>query len=127
MRRSEMATARGLLERLNNSVGTGQPPVRDGIDKLAAAVLRRELGLERFTVLAVLRDDNLEIRLQVLSFAFRDDTKFGGEWFWELEGRSLRKNGSLGHKSTGIGFRCATLRRRHLDGSWKPIRLLARG
>ncbi|MGH8160448.1 MAG: hypothetical protein ACREPQ_20250 [Rhodanobacter sp.] len=43
---------------------------------------------------------------------------------WELKGRVLRKDGSLGFQDIGVGLRLANLHRRHLDGTWHELRWL---
>lgn len=98
-------------------------PIRAEMDALAATVWKREVGLERFTVLDVRRDD-MAFRLQLLSFSFRDGLPWEERWMWEFDGRALRKDGTLGCNSQGAGFRHASLQRRHLDGSWRELRWL---
>lgn len=98
-------------------------PIWAEMDVLAATVWKREVGLERYTVLHVRRDD-MAYRFQVLSFSFQDGQSWGNRWMWQLNGRALRKDGTLGCNTKGIGFRHASLERRYLDGSWRELRWL---
>lgn len=91
------------------------------LDAICAEVWKREVGLERFTVLHGQRGD-YEARFQLLSFSVSDSLRWRGEWLWQLDGRALRKDGTLGDKDSGMGFRCAHFMRRHLDGSWSELR-----
>lgn len=93
------------------------------MDALAAEVWKREVGLERYSVVRVQRED-AEFSLQVLKFSFRDGVPWREHWMWELDGRALRKDGSLGLKGMGVGLRFASLHRRHLDGTWHVLRWL---
>lgn len=90
------------------------------MDVLAAEVWKREAGLERYSVVRVQRED-AEFSLQVLSFSFHDGLPWREYWMWELGGRALRKDGSLGLKGTSVGLRFANLHRRHLDGIWREL------
>lgn len=92
-------------------------------DALAAEIWEREVGLERYSVVRVQRED-VEYSLQILSFSFRDGLPWQEHWMWKLEGRALRKDGSPGLKDIGVGLRFANLYRRHLDGSWHELRWL---
>jgi hypothetical protein len=143
MQRGELAKARRLLRNLNriheqSGLDEALPkPTRKGyehftklrraawteMDTLAAEVWEREVGLERYSVVRVQRED-VEYSLQVLSFSFRDGLPWQEHWMWTLEGRVLRKDGTLGLKDIGVGLRFANLYRRHLDGSWHELRWL---
>lgn len=96
-------------------------PLNSELDALCAEVWKREVGLERCTVLHV-RRPNSEVRFQLLSFSVHDHSGWPGGWMWVLDGRALRKNGTLGSKPVHSGFRVAHLMRRHLDGSWRELR-----
>lgn len=93
------------------------------LERLAADVLQRELGLERYMVLHVHRHGGFEAKFQVLQLSVMNN--FGGndQWGWMLEGRSLNKNGKLGSKGRGVGFNIARIERRKLDGSWVRLKL----
>lgn len=147
MRRGELAKAHRMLrkldcindqsrsdEQLPKSERKGyaafsqrRQPVWAEMDSLAADVWRREVGLERYSVVRIQRED-AEYELQVLSFSFRDGLPWELRWMWELEGRVLRKDGTLGSKgATSIGFRHGNLYRRHLDGLWRELRWFDEG
>lgn len=91
------------------------------LDALCATVWKREVGLERYTVLHARRGD-FESRFQVLSFSVSDNRRWSDQWMWSLYGRALRKDETLGFKDGSIGFRQACLMRRHLDGAWRELR-----
>jgi hypothetical protein len=146
MQRAELANARRLLGKLSRiheqSEGGGAlpNPERKGyehfaklreliwaeMDALAAEVWKREVGLERYSVVRVYRED-AEYSLQVLSFSFRDGLPWQEQWMWELGGRALRKDGSLGFNNISVGLRVANLYRRHLDGVWRGLGMLSEG
>lgn len=141
MRKAELTKARRLLRKLDRideqsrleedlpkSERKGyehftrlREPVWGQMDVLASEVWKREVGLERYSVIRVARD-SLDYRFQVLSFSFCRDFGRWGEWAWSLHGRSLRKNETLGHSSKGLSFREAHLVRRYLDGTWCQLR-----
>lgn len=143
MQRGELAKARRLLRKLSriheqSDLDEASPkPARKGyehfsklreavwaeMDTLAAEVWKREVGLERYSVVRVQRE-NAEYSLQVLSFAFWHDPVWREHWMWELKGRALRKDGSLGLKDIDVGLRFVGLHRRHLDGTWHELRWL---
>lgn len=93
------------------------------LERLAAEVLLRELGLERYMVLHVHRHGGFEAKFQVLQLSVTNDFGRKGQWGWMLEGRSLNKNGKLGSKGRGVGFNIARIERRKLDGSWVRLKL----
>jgi hypothetical protein len=143
MQRGELSKARRLLRKLSRireqseREGALSKAARKGhehfarlretvwseMDALAADVWKREVGLERYSVIRVQRDD-AEFSLQVLKFSFRDGLPWREHWMWELGGRALRKDGSLGLKDMGVVLRFANLYRRHLDGTWHLLRWL---
>lgn len=90
------------------------------LDALCAVTWKREVGLERYSVLHARRGD-FEARFQLLSFDVSDSSGWAGKWMWSLNGRALRKDGTLGFNHEGIGFRFALLSRRHLDGIWREL------
>ena len=101
-----------------------QRKIDKGIGELAAQVLERELGLELYMVIHLVRDDCVQRRFQVLNFGFRFDRWMSGYgWVWELSGRKLRKDASLGQLTEGMSFCAARIMRRKLDGSWVPLML----
>lgn len=141
MQRGELAKARRLLRKLDRIQEQScldevlPKPVRRGcdhflelrkavwveMDLLAAEVWKREAGLERYSVIHVQRQ-NMEFRIQVLEFSFTDDFGLNGQWAWNLQGRLLRKDGTLGLTDGRAVFRIAHIRRRHLDGLWREMR-----
>ncbi len=91
------------------------------LEELAEVALKREVGLERFMVVRVLRDDAYERGLQVLTLCLRDGFR-GFRWAWELSGRVIRQNGTLGLKSETTFFDMGVVTRRKLDGTWERLR-----
>jgi hypothetical protein len=94
--------------------------IHEALGRIAAAVLERETGLERYMVVDVWRSDSYQKRLQILSFGLMDHFA-QTEWAWELSGRSLRKNGTLGKKGESTAFNVARIMRRKLDGTWERV------
>jgi hypothetical protein len=92
------------------------------IDILAATVLERELALARYMVVHVRRNDGYEATLQVLQFGFTRMFAWN-RWGWCLEGRSLRKNGTLGERPNDVCFDDALINKRRIDGVWEPLSL----
>lgn len=94
------------------------------MDLLAAEVLQRELGLERYMVIHVIREGGYQIRMQILEFGF-DDGRYGGRqsrWMWKLEGRKLRKDDTLGELRDGMCLGIGVILRRKLNGVWESLR-----
>lgn len=92
----------------------------DKLGKLSADMLQRYLGVGRYSVLRVRRDDDLETLLQVL----RTDVVFNDwnrRWMWCVHGRRLRKNGTLGFAEAYAFFDFAEVQRRRLDGTWQRV------
>lgn len=95
--------------------------------ELAQAVLGRYIGLERFMVIDVERDNGKRTKLLLKEFDILNRNGWNPDWTWMLSGRALRKNGTIGYSSSSIGFRDARVHRRTLAGEWKrlsPIRRL---
>lgn len=98
--------------------------IGDRIHGLASKVLERELGLERYMVVHLIRADGHESKFQVLTFGFRCDWgRSGRRWMWEFSGKKLRKDGTLGSTNGGMGFDVAWIERRKLDGFWEALSL----
>lgn len=97
------------------------------IDLLAATVLKRELGLEKYMVVHAFRSDGYEALLQVLSFGFHWGWRGKGSssWMWQFSGRKLRKNGTLGYLCGSMSLDTGRIERRKLDGSWASLTLLS--
>lgn len=90
---------------------------------LSAGVWERVVGLEVYSVVHIDRGD-YQCRFQMLEIELM---RLGGGaqgWSWTLNGRLLRRDGTLGSKSGGIGFRSADIQRRHLDGIWRELEAL---
>lgn len=90
------------------------------LEELSADMLKRYLGVGRYSVLHVRRPDGLETLLQVLTVAveFND---WNRRWLWCVHGRKLRKNGTLGFVDDFTCFGMADVRRRRLDGTWERV------
>lgn len=93
-------------------------PFEHRISALATSAAFRCLGVERFMVLDIERHDGLRVLLLVSDITIRDLARVA----WRLEGFSLRKDGSIGSKPTGISFTRARIMRRRLDGNWQLLR-----
>jgi hypothetical protein len=91
------------------------------LDVLAATVLQRSIGLERYMVVYVRRDDGFEVKLQVLSLRLEPHPRSLRRLTWGLKGRALRKDETLGVTPVGIFFTHAAIVRRRLDGSWDQL------
>jgi hypothetical protein len=91
---------------------------RTKLEKLSAAVLKRELGLELYMVLHIQRYGGHEKKFQALDINLMEDYGPARVWGWVVDGRALRKDGTIGSKGAGISFGLAKVYRRKLDGSW---------
>jgi hypothetical protein len=91
------------------------------IASLSERVLRRELGLHRYMVVKVCRDDGFAAQFQVLTFSIDGRGDPPKPYSWYLDGRILRKNGTLGETAAGVAFDCAVLSRRALTGDWVTL------
>lgn len=140
MHRTELTKARRLLRKLDRI--NEQSRLDDGLSKseqqgrqhftklrepvwaqmeaLSEDIWKREVGLERYSVIHAIRED-MEFRLQVLRFSFIDNFAMRGLWAWHLDGRALRKDDTLGANTAMAVFRFANLKRRHLDGVWREL------
>jgi hypothetical protein len=105
------------------AISTQRDHVDAELGALATAVLARQLGVKKYMVIHARRDDGYEDRFQVLSVSVRlTDTYEGRRWMWNLEGRRLRKDGTLGESPGGMGIDAGSVHRRMLDGSWVELR-----
>jgi hypothetical protein len=89
------------------------------MSSLAFAVWEREVGLERYSVVHVRRED-MAVRIQLLDISFHESWRWS-HLLWSFGGRRLRKNGTLGSESGGMSFGFARIERRLLDGSWQEL------
>lgn len=92
----------------------------DKLGVLAADMLKRYLGIGRYSVLRIKQPNERETLLQVL----RTDVTFhdwNHRWLWCVHGRRLRKNGTLGFADAFTCFDIADVRRRQLDGTWQCV------
>jgi hypothetical protein len=93
------------------------------LNRLAAAVMQRECGIEKYMVLHLVRDDGYEVWLQVETVELMNGFgSLANRLAWKLEGSALRKDKTIGYRRTGIGFTFARVDRRQLDGRWIRIR-----
>lgn len=97
--------------------------IDDELDALAAKVLARELGLERYMVIHTVRTDGHEKHMQLLSMGFQDDRwNRRSRWMWSLHGRRLRKDGTIGDRPDWTCIGTGVISRRQLDGTWIHLR-----
>lgn len=90
------------------------------IDSLAAKVLKRGLGLERYMVIHAIRTGGHEVHMQVLSFGIASGWH-GAPWVWVWEGRKLRKDHTLGELREYMHIDSGVILRRRLDGEWVAL------
>lgn len=97
--------------------------VEDQLQVLAGAIIDRQLGVRKYMVLELVRDDGHQDRFQVLAVTLRFHSTYSARllWLWNLQGRSLRKDGSLGSRPGGMSLEAGTIRRRRLDGTWTEL------
>jgi len=83
-------------------------------------MLKRYLGVGRYSVLHVIHPNSREALLQLLrvNVGFND---WNRRWLWCVHGRKLRKNGTLGFADAFTCFDIADVRRRRLDGTWERV------
>lgn len=94
----------------------------EALNALAANVLSRELGLERYMVIHTIRSDGHETRLQLLSMGFQQDRWAGrSRWMWAFHGRRLRKDGTIGDLGDWACLEAGSITRRRLDGTWEKL------
>jgi hypothetical protein len=92
------------------------------LEALAEAVLLRELGLKKYMVIKLTAVDGGEQRFQAKRFTICKGFGNRGELVWELAGRGLLKNDSLGSKIVGTCFVAGKISRRKLNGKWEILR-----
>lgn len=110
-------------ERVAQRLEQRSTAMRAKLNALSVQVLADSVGLHKYMVVHVKRDDGYEARLQVLGCSVDNDRHWlGSPWVWELTGRSLRKDGSLGKNYDMISFLTAQVTRRRLDGTWEALR-----
>lgn len=91
-------------------------PIDSELEGIADAVIARELGIE-FPL--TVREEGA----QEAMMSTHGDVGDHGHGFlsWHLEGYALRKDGSVGTRSTSQRLFGVSLLRRHLDDTWTPI------
>lgn len=90
------------------------------LEEFSADMLKRYLGVGRYSVLHIRHPNGPGILLQVL----RVDVEFNDwnrRWMWCVHGRKLRKNGTLGFADAFTCFDFADVQRRRLDGTWERV------
>jgi hypothetical protein len=92
------------------------------LEALAEAVLLRELGLKKYMVITLAEVDGGEKRFQAKRFTIFKGFGNRGGLVWELAGRGLLKNDSLGAKIVGTCFVAGKISRRKLNGKWEILR-----
>lgn len=114
------AAERRELRRLSKQITLrGKPDAQAKLDRLAAVILKRELGLEKFAVVHVQINSQFEAKMQVLQIRVKESFFAPGSLMWELRGRNLRKDGSLGRDySQHVWFEDGRVSRRLLTGKW---------
>lgn len=91
------------------------------VDAICEIVWAREYGVERYSVIEVVSSEDTT-RMQLLDFNLIH--YICGErayWEWEFSGRLLRRNETLGSRFAHVSIQSAAIRRRHLDGIWRPM------
>ena len=119
MDKTELRLAKKLIKQLDDENKRKQ--TSDRLAELSEVVLGREIGLKKYMVIRVERDDGFTLQLQVLSFSI---SYFRGYMDgWDVIGRNLRKDETLGLRDEWLSFRSAHISRRLLDGSWTKLAL----
>lgn len=125
---SELSEVKRLHRRLALLEGRGDDQAREiklelknRISVVAAASLTRRVGIERFMVLDVERDDGYRASLQVLEVGMEPSRGWRWSMWWSLSGRSLRKDRTLGERPASINFGAARVLRRTLSGAWVSL------
>lgn len=90
------------------------------LEVLCTDMFKRYLNVGKYSVLHVRRPDGLETLLQVLAVGVEFDD-WHRRWIWCVNGRRLRKNGTIGFADAYAYFDVADVRRRRLDGTWQRI------
>ena len=88
--------------------------------QLGGAVLFRHLGVERYMVLEVERDDGHRVRMQLIDVHI-EGAEYEWGWKWWLSGRALRKDATLGSLPEGICYSSARISCRLLTGEWRRM------
>lgn len=119
MNKAELRLAKKLIKQVDDKDKYKQ--ASDQLAKLSEAVLERGIGLKKYMVIRVERGDGLTFQLQALSFSI---SYFRGYMDgWDVSGRNIRKDGTLGQRDELAFIRNALVSRRLLDGSWVKLAL----
>lgn len=119
MTRTELRLAKKLIKQSDDEDKRKQASAR--LDELSEVVLGREIGLKKFMVIRIERDDDLTIQLQALSISVSHT--HGYIYGWEIYGRNIRKDGTLGRRDEYAYFITASISHRLLDGNWTTLPL----
>ena len=119
MTKTELRLAKKLIKQSDDDDKREQASNR--LAELSEVVLGREIGLKKYMVIRVEREDGFTLQLQVLSFLISYFRGYIG--VWNVSGRNIRKDGTLGLRDEGLAFRNARISRRMLDGSWATLQL----
>lgn len=119
MNKAELRLVKKLIKQVDDKDKYKQ--ASDQLAELSEAVLKRGIGLKKYMVIRVERDDGFTIKLQALSFSI---SYFRGYMdCWDVSGRNIRKDGTLGRCDETAFLRSALISRRLLDGSWVKLAL----
>lgn len=103
-----------------DDMSDGRASLGGKLEAIASVALKREVGLEKYMVVRVDRDGIEATQLQVLTFGIIRHYA-GFQWAWQLDGRNVRADGTLGRTRKHAGFREAKIERRRLDGTWERL------
>lgn len=117
--KTELRLAKKLIRQIDG--GNKREQASSQLAELSVTVLRREIGLKKYMVIRVERDGGFTLQLQALSLSI--STFSGYMDGWNVRGRNIRKDGTLGLRDEGLVFRNARISRRLLDGSWARLEL----
>lgn len=119
MNKTEQRLLRKLIRQIDDE--NKREHASSQLAELSEAVLEREIGLKKYMVIKVEREDGFTLQLQALSFSVSHYTGHADSWL--ISGRNIRKDGKLGKCDIGLSFRSALVSRRQLDGSWTALTL----
>lgn len=121
LNKTEQRLLRKLIRQIDDENKREQ--ASNQLAKLSEAVLERGIGLKKYMVIKVEREDGFTLQLQALSLSFSVSHYTGYVDSWLISGRNIRKDGTLGQRDECLSFRSAHVLRRQLDGSWIALTL----